>query len=379
MIGRDGRGVVVGVGLVLLAACGGGSLEGGATETAGAADAGAESVQRSDAKDDGGTAPVAIASSDTAVEVALGRALFWDPVLSGNKDIACATCHHPARAYADGLARSVGTGGSVAARNALTILNVVSNGRTGPREPEPTEAPMFWDVRVRSLESQAREPLLAEDEMRGSAYTKDAILPEVVERVAALEGYRTLFAQAYGEGSVNEANLFRAIARFERTLVDTGSSFERFQQGDRGALGAREQRGLQIFTDSGCGRCHGGPMFSDYALHRLVDTNPARGPVRTQDEGAGRGAFRTPSLRNVTGTAPYMHDGALGTLDDVFAFYARVDRTADPALRGLRVPAGRDREDVVAFLAALSNGTFDRTVPEAVPSGLPPGGAVTSP
>ncbi len=164
----------------------------------------------------------------------------------------------------------------------------------------------------------------------------------------------------------------RAIATFERTIVDSGVSFDRYMAGDAAALTAQQKNGLATFISSGCSGCHSGPMFSDYKLHRLVDGG--RGAVaRTPDVGAGNGAFRTASLRNGARTAPYMNDGAFTALDQVFEFYRRVDDNADPLLRRLRVPDDSDRDDVIAFFGALSDGTYDRSVPDSVPSGLPVG------
>lgn len=284
----------------------------------------------------------------------LGRLLFWDPILSGDRDVACATCHDPAKGYSDALATSVGTGGAATTRNALTILDTAWNGRTvaNPR-PDPTQAPMFWDNRTRSLEDQARGPIRAENEMRGSAFTDVAIFPELVTRLEAIPDYVTRFESAFGSSGIDEDRIVKAIATFERTLVTTNSL-------ERSALSAQARRGQAAFRGSGCEACHSGGSFSDYALHRFE---------------RGASAFRTPSLRNVTRTAPYMHDGRAQTLDEVFEIYRTVDREADPRLRGVRVPDAAGRADIVAFLRALSGGDFDRTVPEAVPSGLTPGGA----
>ena len=366
----------------------------------------------------GAAAPAADAS---LAEQELGRLLFWDPILSGHRDVACATCHHPDLAYADGRELSLGVGATglgpgradrsdgsipVVRRNAPTILNVLFNGaddRRGgrgrrravfdgtPASVNQTAAPMFWDSRVRSLEAQALEPIKSLEEMRGTAYAEDAAVDQVVARLRGVPAYVALFERAFGAGTiVDAAHLGRAIAAFERTLVAMNSPFDRFRAGDRRALSAQQQRGLDAFEDAGCDKCHDGPMFSDYDLHAEgVAEHPL---LEEADSGGGRFRFRTPTLRNVALTAPYMHNGTLATLEDVLRFYdegrSRNPNVADGrnARRGLarldndfrRVDDLTDQEqaDIVAFLRTLTDPAFDRRVPERVPSGLPPGGRI---
>lgn len=332
--------------------------------------------------------PVDNPTSDEKVE--LGRLLFWDPILSGERDVACATCHHPDHGYADGRALSVGVGGvglgparrastaepHVAARNAMTVLDTAWNG-VGVRDatPGPADAPMFWDNRARGLEGQARGPVRNADEMRGTRFTEDEIFPEVARRLAATPEYVERFERAFGPGPIDEDAIVRAIGAFERTLVARGSSFDRFMAGDDDALDFQQKRGLVELVDRGCTNCHSGPMFSDFRLHTLVPGGGHRMMVpRTRAQG---GTMRTASLRNATRTAPYFQDGALDALDDVFDFYAQVDTTRDPDLAALRPPMdAASRADLAAFLRALGDGEYDRTVPARVPSGLPVGGAI---
>ena len=323
----------------------------------------------------------------TAAKVALGRDLFWDPVLSGNRDVACASCHHPALGYADGRRTSIGTGGTglgarrtiapgalTPDRNAMTVLDVAFNGLTVDGPMPALESPMFWDNRTRSLEQQALGPIRAESEMRGRAYDEEHILPEVVRRLAAIPAYVAQFERAYGSPGVTTDRLGGAIAAFERSLVTTDSSFDRYMRGDATAMTALQVRGMDVFQESGCGGCHSGPMFSDFELHALGVPDL---PGAAHDAGDGRNRFRTASLRFVTRTAPYMHNGVFSSLNDVYGFYRRAaGRAADPALRGVRAPQGDEAAAVTAFLEALSNGTLDTTVPASVPSGLAVGGAI---
>ena len=286
--------------------------------------------------------PTAPADNPSTPErVALGRLLFWDPILSGQKDVACATCHHPAFGYSDGLDLSIGANGAglgparafvpghaprPVKRNSQTVLNVAFNGLTAGGDSIPAAAPMFWDLRVRSLEAQALEPIKALEEMRGGAYPEDRAVPAVVSRLNAIPEYRRLFARAFaGSTPVNDGNLGRALAAFQRTLVAANAPFDRYMRGDTTALNPDQVRGMERFQSAGCINCHSGPMFSDFATHVLaVPDNPK---LAESDSGVNKTyAFRTPSLRNLSVTAPYMHNGVFATLPDVVNFYQRISR-----------------------------------------------------
>jgi len=370
--------------------------------------------------------PPAVPRTNTATEH-LGRLLFWDPILSGNRDTACATCHHPDFAYADGRDLSRGTGASglgpkrvdiskgqipVVKRNSPTILNVAFNGfdddddgdgrgrRRFGSSPSllQARAPMFWDSRVRSLETQALEPLKALEEMRGHAYPEAEAVETVVGRIGRIPEYVALFQEAFGPGTaVDGPRIADAIAAFERSLVAMNSPFDRYRAGDFDALTAQQRRGLETFDEVGCERCHDGVMFSEFDLHAEgVREHPL---LAQPDPGAGRFRFRTPSLRNVALTAPYMHNGMLPTLRDVLRFYDNGrsenpnvanerDRDGDRGRNdnGIARVSGQfqrvdnmsegEMEDIIAFLEALTDSNFDRTIPARVPSGLPPGGLI---
>ena len=324
----------------------------------------------------------------TLAKVALGRLLFWDPILSGTQDVACATCHHPDLGYADGRPlpigvggaglgpkRTAGPGGLLVKRNTPTILNVAFNGPVDPSQPfDPAAAPMFWDSRVKGLEAQALAPLESLEEMRGGTLATGSGVAGAVARVAAVRQYQDLFTKAFGSvDAVNAVNLSRAIAAFERTLVTTDTPFDRYLRGDTAALNATEIFGMRAFQEHGCALCHNGPMLSDYKLHVLgVPDNPAIGE---RDLGAAeqRFAFRTPSLRNLAHTAPYMHGGTFDYIETVVAGFYRRPGTGgvDPLLQQVTVESNANF--ITAFLGTL-NGTFDRSIPKRVPSGLPPGG-----
>ena len=202
----------------------------------------------------------------TPERVALGRLLFWDPILSGQKDVACATCHHPDFGYSDGLDLSIGANGvglgperafgaghpsRLVKRNSQSILNVAFNGLTAGAGATPAAAPMFWDLRVRSLEAQALEPLKALEEMRGSAFPEDRAISAAVSRLAAIPEYRRLFARAFGGNTaVNEANLGRALAAFQRTLAAANTPFDRYMRGETAALSLEQVRGMEAIRVS---------------------------------------------------------------------------------------------------------------------------------
>ena len=356
-------------------------------------------------------APAPADNPSTPPRVALGRALFWDPILSGQKDVACATCHHPSFGYSDGLDLSIGANGGglgpgraflaghdpkLVKRNSQTVLNAAFNGLTGSGEAAPARAPMFWDVRVRGLEAQALEPLKAFEEMRGGGYPQEQAIAAVLSRLNAVPEYRKLFTAAFGGGStVNERNLGRALAAFQRTLIAVNSPFDRYMRGETTALDAEQVRGMERFQAIGCVNCHNGPMFSDFATHVLAV--PDNRKLTESDSGAGKTyAFRTPSLRNLSVTAPYMHNGIFSSLPEVVNFYQRISRGGgrrggggglneqvsrdqiDPLARQLNM-RGRGQQDLMAFLRALDDPNFDRTVPSRVPSGLPVGGTLTTP
>ena len=255
---------------------------------------------------------------------------------------------------------------------------------------------MFWDLRVRSLESQALEPLKAVEEMRGDTYEEQHALARVVARLNAIPEYRQLFARAFGGARpVTAQNVGRALAAFQRTLIAANSPFDRYMRGDTAAMTEEQVRGMERFQSIGCVNCHNGPMFSDFKAHVLSVPDSRR--LTESDSGVNKTyAFRTPTLRNLASTAPYMHNGVFRSLPDVIDFYQRISRgggrRGDGGGRGGRTPnpnvgrdqidplalqldmRGRGQRDIVAFLAALDDPEFDRTIPARVPSGLTVGG-----
>ncbi|UOQ99024.1 cytochrome-c peroxidase [Hymenobacter sp. 5317J-9] len=345
------------------------------------------------------SAPAPADNPGTPAKIALGRALFWDPVLSGGKDVSCASCHHPANGYADAIDLAIGVNGQglgtarrfrqpntipFTKRNTPTVLNTAFNGLANNGTYDPTRAAMFWDSRAQSLEAQSVQPIAALEEMRGTACSESAALDTAVARLRRIPAYTTMFGAAFAEPvPVTATNIGKALASFERTLLATDAPFDKYLRGDKTALSAQQVQGLNAFISSGCAKCHSGPMLSDYQLHVLgVPDNPKNA---ASDAGANNSyAFRTASLRNVALTAPYMHSGALPNLGAVLAFYAPppgAPPTANPRVApGQRDPLFptrvNDPQAIIAFLQSLTASSFDRSVPATVPSGLAVGGNI---
>ncbi len=315
-------------------------------------------------------------------KIALGRALFWDPILSGNKDVACVTCHHPSKGYAEHIDLSLGVGGrglsenreggTLVKRNAPTILNTAFNGIGVTGTYDPLNTVMFWDNRSISLEEQSLGPILSMEEMRGDVYTEENAVAIVSERLSDIPVYVTMFNAAFGTNTIiNGDKISKAIAAFERSLVANNSRFDQYARGNTAALTQEEVRGMNAFVEAKCTACHSGPMFTDFELHDLGV--PDNSKLAIVDDGIN-GKFRTPSLRNLPQTGPYFHNGTIKTLRDAVGFYNRIEIN-DDAARELNFD-GDMIDSIVAFLQALNDDDFDKTIPESVPSGLPVGGNI---
>ena len=254
----------------------------------------------------------------TAEKMELGRRLFFDRRLSRDNSTSCSTCHDPERAYSDGRGIAIGIEGRRGRRNAPALINR-GYGRL-----------FFWDGRVASLEEQVLKPIEDPNEM-------DLPLADAAARVGL---------------AVPEIS--RALASFVRSILSGNSRFDRFIYGDRDALTAEEQAGLQLFRGkANCVACHVGPNFTDERLH---NTGIAWRDGKFADAGAGHGDFKAPTLREVARTAPYMHDGSFENLEDVIEYYNRGGNTnpqLDSELHPLHLSA-EEKRNLVLFLLSLS-------------------------
>jgi cytochrome c peroxidase len=334
----------------------------------------------------------------TPQKIALGKLLFFDPILSGNKDVACATCHHPSLGFGDGIDLSIGVHGQglgterhfilpnnipFSKRNCITVINSAFNGIDTNGVYDPRTAFMFVDLRTRSLELQAAEPIKTMDEMLGTSIADKDALDTVLLRLKNIPEYVQLFKEAFQvTDAVTIHNLERAIASYERSIIANQSPYDKYIRGDKSALTKEQVEGMKAFVSNGCIKCHSGPMFSDYAPHiTSVPDNPKRANAPGYN---GTFAFRTLSLRNLAFTAPYMHSGMLSTLDDVLNFYEQAGahnsqnkNVSNDQLDSKLQPLNKaDRDAIIQFLNTLNDGSFDKSVPTSVPSGLHVGGNI---
>jgi cytochrome c peroxidase len=272
----------------------------------------------------------------TPAKIELGGLLFADPGLSGDGKSSCASCHDPRRGFADGLAKSPGNGGRLLVRHTPTLLNVAY-------------APiLFWDGRSPSLEDQALRPITNGGEMA----RHPAVLADAVE---GNPRYQALFAAAFPGTGVSEANIARAIAAYERTLVSGTAPFDRFIAGTTTAISPAAARGFALFAGkANCAACHSGALLTDGKFHDvgLADDDLGRGGITNNS--AFDHAFRTPALREIGRTAPYMHNGSLQNLAAVVDHYADTDKRRRGSLPPLALSAA-ERRDLVAFLQTLDS------------------------
>lgn len=295
--------------------------------------------------------PIPADNPPTRDSVALGRKLFFDTRLSADNTVSCASCHDPKTEFADGMPTSKGIRGQLGKRNAPTVVNAAYYGV------------LFLDGRAASLEQQAGAPIANPIEMGQSHEVTVAKIEKIPE-------YKQEFAAVFGSGPVTMQKVEMALASFERTKLSGDSPFDRYlYKDDKTALSPAAIRGLAIFTDKkrgNCSTCHtigeSYALFSDGKFHNIGAGINSSGEMtdlgryeQTKVE-ADKGAFRTPGLRNVALTAPYMHDGSLRTLKDVVDFYAgggTSNPQLDSEIHELKL-SGQERADLVAFLESLT-------------------------
>lgn len=282
------------------------------------------------------------ASSSTDGEVALGRRLFFDGVLSVDRSIACASCHQPDHGFADPRPLSRGVHGRVTLRNAPSLYN------------RALGESFMWDGATSTLRSQVLLPIENELEM-------GLPLNEAVARLQSEGDWRSRFTETYGAPPSREL-LARSLAAFVARVLHGNSPVDRFRVGKLDALSSRARGGMWFFESrGGCWRCHSGPNFTDESFHNTGigarNGVPEQGRYAVTSAKEDRGRFKTPTLRGLTETGPYMHDGSLATLEDVVAFYRKgghPNDDLDPNIKSLEM-SDADARNLVAFLRALSH------------------------
>ena len=295
----------------------------------------------------------------TTERVALGKMLFFDPRLSRDGNMSCATCHNPAFGWSDGQATALGVKSKVLGRATPTITNTAYNSL------------QMWDGRKRSLEDQAMGPLEADVEMNMNF---GSLLTWLQNNGA----YKAVFALAYPNEGINKTTLSKAIASFERTIVSNNSPFDRWVKGDETALTKQQVRGFKVFLDEekgNCAACHQAPNFTDNGFHNLGlasydQENPDMGRYTHKPIGLMKGAFKTPTLRDVTNTGPYFHDGSAETLMDVVEHYVTggvAKENISPSMKALKLTQ-REKHDLVEFMHALTSPPQTMVLP-SLPSG----------
>lgn len=300
-------------------------------------------------------------------QIDLGRYLFFDPALSKDGSLSCASCHDPDKGFGDGLDRSIGIFGQDIPRSAPSLWNVGFLER------------FFWDGRAKSLEEQMEGPLYAPNEMGNS--------PEnLLNTLNTIPEYKRLFTIAFENDAITLDQIYTAIAAFEASLISLNSRYDRYAHGYHAALSDNEIEGMNVFRSfvARCAECHTPPLFTNQQIAVIgspeLDGQPRdMGAQALDDDKSRRGGFKVPSLRNIVKTAPYMHSGRFKTLKDAASFYNEGRGHAVPKGEKLRLhwhihePNLSDAEldRIVDFLGTLTDESFKPARPHEVPSGLP--------
>jgi cytochrome c peroxidase len=298
----------------------------------------------------------------SAAKVELGRFLYFDKRLSSDGSVSCASCHAPEKGFTDGAPVSTGIGGQRGGRSAPTVLN------------RAYSTLQFWDGRASSLEDQAKGPIANPIEMT-SEKTPAAAHAAAVKRLKAVPGYVRLFERVFGTKDFDIDHVAKAIATFERTVYSGNSPYDRYNAGDKRAMTAPQIRGMDVFFNKvACDSCHLGFNFTDGSYENIgigmdkPEPDPGRFAISGKED--DKGAFKTPTLRDIEHTGPYMHDGSLKTLEQVVEHYNK-GGIKNPHLNGRIKPlnlSDRDKSDLVAFLKALSGDSWQNIKsPETFP------------
>lgn len=284
--------------------------------------------------------PFPKANQPNPARIKLGKMLFFDPRLSGSNIMSCATCHNPSLSWGDGLPLGVGHGHKKLDRKTPTVLN------------QAWSELQFWDGRAASLEEQALSPIESKVEMNQN-------LDELEKELKAIKGYKMPFRKAYPGLGINRVTIGKALAAFQRTIVSGESQFDRFIEGERGAISRSALHGFILFNNkAGCFECHSGWNFTDSSFHDigLKSKDLGRGKILPQLE-LMKHAFKVPTLRNIAQRSPYMHDGSLNSLEEVIDFYDRGGDKKRVSLSDLIRPlklTKKEKKNLLIFLKTLT-------------------------
>ena len=270
--------------------------------------------------------------------IELGKILFFDIRLSSSGKISCATCHQPELNWTDGKEKSIGHEGAVTKRNSPTIQNSWFYNR------------LFWDGRARDLQDQAFAPINSETEMHSEMH-------EVMRKLSKITSYHDLFEKAFGDEDIDPFKMTEAIATFEKTIVSRKSKFDEFLAGNKKALSNSQLRGLHLFrTKAKCMNCHNGPLFSDNQFHNIGFSGTDEGYYKVSHKDEDIGKFKTPSLRDVMKTGPWMHDGKQKDMPSILDKFNKADKVTnmDKLLKPLGLTS-TEKTDLLAFLNAISS------------------------
>jgi len=284
----------------------------------------------------------------TVAKVTLGKALYFDPRLSGANVLSCASCHSPAFGWGDGLPKGVGHGMKTLGRRSPSIINA-AYGQI-----------FMWDGRAASLEEQALGPIKTDVEM-------NMPIDKLMERLTGIPGYAPMFEAAFPKQGIKPESVAKAIATFERTVVSARAPFDTWIEGNDKAISEDAKRGFALFnTKADCARCHSGWNFTDDSFHDigLASDDPGRGKF-LPSIAKMQHAFKTPGLREITRRGPYMHDGSIATLEAVVDHYDKGGMER-PSRSDLVKPLGlsqQEKKDLVAFMQTLTSDADPMTVP----------------
>src|SRR5436190_12172613 len=304
-----------------------------------------------------GLKPVPVPADNplTVEKVELGKLLYFDPRLSCDDTVSCASCHDPKKGWSNGNPFATGVRSQVGGRSAPTIINSAYSEL------------QFWDGRALRLEGQALGPIQNPIEM-------DHKLEDCVAKLNKIPGYRQQFQKVFGT-EVTPENIAKAIASFERTILSGNAPFDKFKAGDKNALSAAAQRGMKVFFNKGhCSACHIGGNFSDQSFHNIgvgmKAAKPDLGRYEVTKVTGDKGAFKTPTLREVGRHAPYMHDGSIKTLEEVVDHYDK-GGTANPQLDEEIFPLKLTAEEKADLITFMKDGLSSPDYPDITPPKLP--------